>query len=75
MKLATPNSKRPDTPIKRAPFEVAPMVEEHHSGNSADSGCISSLDLENNVLVGDYEEFEKEVSCCVYCMIIDYIMI
>lgn len=71
VKVPTPIGKRPDTPVKRAlpveevaPDVRAPAVQAPSSESSVDSGCVSTLDLDNQV--ADYADFENEVGCvCV----------
>ena len=80
VKVPTPNQKRPDTPVKKAApvvEEVAPEVRapaaqapSTSTESSLDSGCVSNLDLDNQV--ADYADFENEVmfvSCVrVHCV-------
>ena len=71
------NQKRPDTPVKKA---AKPIVEEvvpevrapaavqapsTSTESSMDSGCVSNLDLDNQV--ADYADFENEVTYVCTC--------
>lgn len=78
VKVPAANQKRPDTPVKKAskPIveEVAPearaptaaQAPSTSTESSMDSGCVSNLDLDNQV--ADYADFENEVTFVCTCL-------